>query len=254
MDEVKILSHLSHPNIIGIHNVYETEVYLYIVLELVTGGELFDKIVEEGNFSEEKARNYFIQMLEAVKYLHSQGIAHRDLKPENILLKDRNSDIIKISDFGLSRVTDGNTTMQTFCGTLQYLAPEVLNTEKNQAGYGKECDLWSLGVILYIMISGIPPFNDNSHISNQISKAQFEFPHDFWHDKSESVKDLITKLLNPDPTKRLTAEESLAHSWVGVITPKKRDEEGFLSPSTPPLKRKRSLSPGKETKKRKKNN
>jgi len=228
---------------------------------LVTGGELFDKIVSEGNFSEEKSRHYFLQMLDAVKYLHSEGVAHRDLKPENILLKDRNSDIIKISDFGLSRMIDDTTNMKTMCGTPQYLAPEVLSSDIQ--GYGKECDMWSLGVILYIMLSGIPPFNENQgNIFTQIKNAEFDFPQDFWRDKSENSKDIIKLLLNPDPSKRLTADESLNHIWVSgqenstpaVITINPRDEEGFLSPVVKSIKRKRSLSPnGGETKKRKKN-
>jgi len=111
------------------------------------------------------------------------------------------------------------------------------------------------------MVSGIPPFNDNSNIFNYIINAQFDFPHDFWHDKSESVKEFIKLLLTPDPSKRLTAEEALKHPWIGItqtqptVKTNVRDEEGFLSPSTPPtVKRKRSLSPGRESKKRKKNN
>jgi len=140
MDEVNILSKIKHPNIIGIHETFETESTLYIILELVTGGELFNKITSEDQLPENQAIAYFQQMLQAIKYLHDKGIAHRDLKPENILLKDENSDIIKISDFGLSRVVGQASFMKTICGTPQYVAPEILQS-KTTEGYGTACDL-----------------------------------------------------------------------------------------------------------------
>jgi len=146
-DEVEILSKIKHPNIIGIQEIFETETTLYIVLELVTGGELFDKILKEDQIPEDEAKSYFKQMLEAIKYLHDQGIAHRDLKPENILLKNETTDIIKISDFGLSRVVDQQSFMKTICGTPQYVAPEILQCAKTD-GYGTACDLCWLAISL----------------------------------------------------------------------------------------------------------
>jgi serine/threonine-protein kinase Chk2 len=247
MDEVLILKQISHPNCIRIEKVYETEDTLYLVLELVTGGELFDRIVSKGSFKEDEARPLFRQMLDATAYLHSMGIAHRDLKPENILLKDAGGKVIKITDFGLSRVVDNATFMKTMCGTPQYVAPEILLSQTTQ-GYGLACDLWSLGVILYVMLAGYPPFNESDgNIFEQIKEANFVFHTDYWADKSEIVKELITQLLNPDPASRITAEQALSHKLF-----QDQDEEGFLTPTGTAIKRKRgtSGSPKKNVKKR----
>jgi len=203
--------------------MFETESTLYLVLELVTGGELFDKIIE-GQFSEEQSRHYFRQMLEAVKYLHSQAIAHRDLKPENILLNDKTGDIIKLSDFGLSRIVDHASFMKTFCGTPQYVAPEIISSSQGEPGYGLACDLWSLGVILYIMLVGYPPFEE-TNVFDHIQAGDYGFPDDDWRDISHSAKDLISKLLIVDPGKRITVEEALVSPWM-------KGEPG----SAPPLK------------------
>ena len=131
----------------------ETDISLYIILELADGGELFDKILEKVKFSEKEAKIHFYQMVSAVKYLHKKNIAHRDLKPENILLSNDDSNpLIKISDMGLSKLVDHATFLQTFCGTPQYLAPEVLISRvRGDGSYGFEVDMWSLGVILYIL-------------------------------------------------------------------------------------------------------
>jgi serine/threonine-protein kinase Chk2 len=215
MDEVNILKRVSHPNIISIKDVYESSQKLYLVLELVTGGELFDRILTAGRFDEDKAREFFIQMLQAVDYLHEQNIVHRDLKPENILLKSKTEDIIKISDFGLSRVFNENASMmKTMCGTPQYVAPEVL-TDAQSEGYGPACDLWSLGVILYILLSGKFPFKNDSTgaVYEQIKTANFVFDND-WDNISEEAKDLIRHLLTVDPKKRWTAKEALNSPWI----------------------------------------
>ncbi|KAH3762409.1 protein kinase 1 [Pelomyxa schiedti] len=218
LEEVKILQKVHHPNIIGIQDVFETPTRLYIVLELVTGGELFEKIKNEEHFSEPLSRDIFIQCLHAVKYLHSQGITHRDLKPENILLATPESHVIKISDFGLSRILDEGTItqMQTVVGTPQYVAPEVLLGK----GYRPNVDLWSLGVILYVMLCGYYPFdeNDNKKLYGQIKVGTFQFAAPFWDPVSENAKDLIRKLLTVDPEKRITTEEALAHPWLEGVT------------------------------------
>jgi len=189
-------------------------------------------IVSEEKFSEDKARDYFLQMLQATQYLHKQGIAHRDLKPENILLKDKTHSVIKLSDFGLSRVVDEASFMKTMCGTPQYVAPEILCATKT-GGYGVECDLWSLGVILYIMLVGYPPFNDEKPkktVFEQIKTGDYDFNEQFWSGISQSVKDLISLLLTVDPHKRLTVSEALQHPWVlnscsPSETKRKRNEE-----------------------------
>jgi len=209
-----ILKKVKHPHIVGLKDLFETDTTLCLVVELIDGGELFDKIVSQGQFSEDQARNYFRQMLEATKYLHEQGIAHRDLKPENILLKDPTSDIIKLSDFGLSRMVNQASFMKTVCGTPQYVAPEILSS--NKEGYGLACDLWSLGVILYIMLGGYPPFNETKakNVFEQIKSADFDFPDEYWSVISQPAKDLIQRLLTLDPQKRITVVEALNSPWM----------------------------------------
>jgi len=230
MDEVKILSQLDHPNIIGIKRAFETESYLYLVLELVSGGELLDKIATEKKFSEDKARYYFRQILEATKYLHEQGIAHRDLKPENILLTD--DDLIKLSDFGLSRVVDQTSFMKTICGTPQYVAPEIHNSSRSAVGYGLACDLWSSGVILYFMLVGYHPFSDTrpSPVYEQIQNGDYEFSLEDWTLISPSAKYLIKRLLTTDPRKRITAAQALEAAWLSGL-PFEEEETNLLQES-----------------------
>ncbi|EGC38218.1 hypothetical protein DICPUDRAFT_29047 [Dictyostelium purpureum] len=223
MDEVNILRDLHHPNIIHIHEVYDTEKTLYLVLELVECGELLNDIISSDVYSEEKAKNLFKQIVEGVLYLHRKGIAHRDLKPENILLKHRNfdqPDSIKLSDFGLSRTISEGSFMKTMCGTPQYLAPEILtNSSNGVGGYGLEVDCWSMGAILYIMLCGYPPFDDNKDISifEQIRKALFDFPDEEWKSVSDEAKDLIKRLLCVEPQKRYTCEQILDHPWYNKV-------------------------------------
>eukprot|EP01114_Cavostelium_apophysatum_P015421 TRINITY_DN4193_c0_g1_i3.p1 TRINITY_DN4193_c0_g1~~TRINITY_DN4193_c0_g1_i3.p1 ORF type:complete len:442 (+),score=128.56 TRINITY_DN4193_c0_g1_i3:262-1587(+) len=192
--EVEILKQIKHDNIISIIDIISTERYLYILLELASGGELFDTIVEKGSYTEEEARDVFIQMLDAVAYLHRRGIAHRDLKPENILLATRGSNKIKITDFGLARIVPEREMMTTLCGTPQYVAPEIIKQStwtpeqcKAKGGYGKEVDLWSLGGILYVLLSGFPPFDEEREVSlyDQIERGMYEFPLELWCEVSE---------------------------------------------------------------------
>lgn len=217
LGEVEILQKINHPGCISIEETFETDDTLYLVLELVSGGELFDRIVSVGKFDEEKSRQYMIQMLEAVGYLHSQGIAHRDLKPENILLKSKDDDIIKLSDFGLSRVMSSESFLKTMCGTPQYVAPEVLtNGGIDKSGYNLACDLWSLGVIAYILLCGYPPFHEEKDVTlvDQILTADFDFPDDPWTEISDEAKDFVEKLLVVDPSQRLDAATALDHPFI----------------------------------------
>lgn len=217
MQEVNILKALKHPCIIAIEEVIDTPSTLYIVLELVEGGELFDRVVSLGQLDEATAKLLFYQILLAMKYLHDQDITHRDLKPENILLvnpEDAES-LIKITDFGLSKLIDENTMLKTFCGTPTYLAPEIL-LSKGCGSYTKAIDCWSLGVILYICVGGYPPFSDeykDLKLADQIVKGRYSFPNEFWKGISSDVKNLIKRLLTVDPQKRIGISDALDHPW-----------------------------------------
>ncbi|XP_013386116.1 serine/threonine-protein kinase Chk2 [Lingula anatina] len=216
INEVNILKGLKHPCIISIEDVIDTPECVYIVLELVEGGELFDRVVSKGFFEENIAKLLFHQMLLAVKYLHDQGITHRDLKPENILLAtDENETLVKVTDFGLSKFVDANTMMKTFCGTPNYLAPEILETQ-GHGKYTNAIDCWSLGVILFICLVGYPPFGDVNKdvpLAKQIMRGMYSFPAIYWKDVSSEAKDLVKQLLTVNPEKRATVEQALNHSW-----------------------------------------
>lgn len=218
MSEVNILKKLEHPCIIKIKEVIDVPDAVYIVLDLVEGGELFDKVVELEKYDEATAKLLFYQMVLAIKYLHDQGISHRDLKPENILLSDSGNKetLIKVTDFGLSKFFDAKTVMKTFCGTPNYLAPEVLES-KGEDSYTNKIDNWSLGVILYICLAGYPPFSEeNSSLSldKQIKQGVYDFPREHWKGVSKTAIDLIRRLMCVDPNKRATLDEVLQHDWI----------------------------------------
>jgi len=215
MDEVNILKSVNHPNIIGIQEVFDTEKTLYIVLELVTGGELFDRIVDCGHFEENYAKTLFHQIVDAIHYLHSQDIVHRDLKPENILFANKQYDQLKLSDFGLSRTIKEGSVMQTMCGTPQYLAPEIL-TNTEQKGYSFKVDLWSLGAILFFMLCGNPPFDENKPlpIFGKITGPVINFDAPIWNKVSFAAKDLVQCLLTVDPAKRYDTNQIYQHPWL----------------------------------------
>jgi len=211
--EMEILQKVHHPNIIALKEMIDTKDKIYFVMELVTGGELFDRIVEKGSYSEEDAKELVRKIVSAVEYLHSKEIAHRDLKPENLLVKSLENDTeVKIADFGLSKIIDQEKMMQTACGTPGYVAPEVLQAE----GYGEEVDMWSIGVITYILLCGFPPFYSESvpEVFEQIMKAEYDYPAEYWDDISDDAKDFINHLLVVDVKKRLTAKKALEHAWL----------------------------------------
>jgi len=211
-NEVAILKKVRHPSIIALIDIYETDANLYLVMELVTGGELFDKIVEKGQYTERDAATIVMKILSAVQYLHDNQIAHRDLKPENLLLKAGEDTGVMLSDFGLSKIVGENARLETACGTPYYVAPEVLSA----SGYDLEVDLWSVGVITYLLLCGFPPFYGESlpEVFEQIMKADFDFPDPYWTEISTEAKDLISKLLVVDPKTRYTAKQALEHPWV----------------------------------------
>ncbi|XP_014675099.1 PREDICTED: calcium/calmodulin-dependent protein kinase type 1-like [Priapulus caudatus] len=181
-------------------------------MELVTGGELFDRIVEKGNYTEKDASDLIRQVLEAVDYMHIQGVVHRDLKPENLLYFSADEDSkIMISDFGLSKMEDSGI-MATACGTPGYVAPEVLA----QKPYGKAVDVWSIGVIAYILLCGYPPFydEDDANLFAQILRGEYEFDAPYWDEISESAKDFIRHLMCLDTAIRYTCKQAIQHPWI----------------------------------------
>lgn len=183
-------------------------------MELVTGGELFDRIVQKSSYTEAEAAATIRTLCDALKYLHAKKIVHRDLKPENILYASDAEDAdIKVADFGLARVVSGKDLMKTACGTPGYVAPEIL---KNQGYDSGAVDLWSTGVILYILLCGFPPFYEEElpALFDQILNARFDFPSPWWDKISKEAKQLVHGLLCIDPKKRLTAEQVLEHPWV----------------------------------------
>ena len=212
--EIGILLRLKHPNIIQLKDLFETDSHLYIILELVKGGELFERVVERGCYTEKDASAAVRELCEAVAYLHENDVVHRDLKPENLLYAtDADDSVLKLADFGLSKMLTSDILMQTVCGTPGYCAPEVLLAKQ----YGCEVDMWAVGVIAYILLCGFEPFYDergDQAMFQRILKCQFEFVSPWWDDVSLSAKDLVCKLIVLDPTKRLTAKQALQHPWV----------------------------------------
>ncbi|XP_064486717.1 calcium/calmodulin-dependent protein kinase type 1-like [Ornithodoros turicata] len=226
-NEIKVLRRLKHPNIVQLLETYEDKSKVYLVMELVTGGELFDRIVEKGSYTEKDASDLIRQILEAVDYMHTQGVVHRDLKPENLLYysPDEESKIM-ISDFGLSKMEDSGI-MATACGTPGYVAPEVLA----QKPYGKAVDVWSIGVIAYILLCGYPPFYDESdaNLFAQILKGEFEFDSPYWDEISDSAKDFIRHLICVDVENRYTCKQALAHPWISGNTASDKNIHGSVS-------------------------
>ncbi|XP_066527743.1 LOW QUALITY PROTEIN: calcium/calmodulin-dependent protein kinase type 1G-like [Hoplias malabaricus] len=211
-NEIAVLRRTKHENIVALEDFYESQTHYYLVMQLVSGGELFDRLLDRGVFSENDASVVIRQVLEGVCYLHKNGIVHRDLKPENLLYysQEDNSKIM-ISDFGLSKI-EGNGVMSTTCGTPGYMAPELLT----QKSYSKAVDCWSIGVITYILLCGYPPFYEESEslLFSMVKKAQYEFDSPFWDDISESAKDFVRNMLQKDPELRYSTEQALKHPWI----------------------------------------
>ncbi|KAI6688400.1 hypothetical protein NL676_025228 [Syzygium grande] len=223
--EILMLEHLSgQPNIVELKGAYEDKQYLYLVMELCSGGELFDRIIARGLYSEQEAARIGRQVVNVVHVCHFMGVMHRDLKPENFLFVSTREDApLKIIDFGLSVFIEPGKVYRDFVGSAYYVAPEVLN--KN---YGKEIDIWSAGVILYILLGGSPPFwaENEKGILEAIMEGNLDLESAPWPSISASAKDLISKMLMRDPKKRITAAEALEHPWLredGVASDKPID-------------------------------
>ncbi len=209
--EIAIMKLIDHPNIVHLEDIYEGKHQIYIVIELYSGGELFDRIVGHSCFTEDEAYPIIHPLVKAVAYLHSMGIIHRDLKPENILCGHDVMDI-KIADFGLSKLIYPDEVMKLPCGTLSYVAPEVLTL----SGYGKEADIWSIGIIFYLLICGTLPFDGDTRkeIIAKTIAAEFDRDNPGWEDLSADVQSIICGMLNKDVNSRLTAVEVLSHHWM----------------------------------------
>uniref|UniRef100_A0A8C7XY25 non-specific serine/threonine protein kinase n=1 Tax=Oryzias sinensis TaxID=183150 RepID=A0A8C7XY25_9TELE len=216
-NEIAVLHKIKHPNIVSLEDIFESKSHLYLIMQLVSGGELFDRIIEKGFYTEKDASKLIQQILDAVKYLHDMGIVHRDLKPENLLYYSMDEDSkIMISDFGLSKIEGSGSVMSTACGTPGYVAPEVLA----QKPYSKAVDCWSIGVISYILLCGYPPFYDenDAKLFEQILKAEYEFDSPYWDDISDSAKDFIVHLMEKDSNTRYTCDQALLHPWIAGDT------------------------------------
>ena len=215
--EMQVLRSLHHPNIIKFYGMYRSPTNVHLVLEFADGGDLLNRILEKGCYSEAEGKVVFSQICAGVAYLHSKDICHRDLKPDNVLLTA--DGVAKISDFGLARhaSSQSENNFRTYCGTPHYFAPEMFKLQKQQVdGYGKAVDVWSLGVILYIIVSGKPPFDDEN-LGEQVINGIFEFDGPEFECVSDDAKDLISRLMTVDPKLRLTCDEALRHVWLAGV-------------------------------------
>ena len=215
--EIEILRKISHPNITNVYEIFEDSKKYYIMMEYLQGGELFEAITSSGSFSEFSAAKIMKQLLSAVNYLHNNNIVHRDLKPENIMLtsepKEGNYEI-KLIDFGAARQFIPGKKIKKFIGTSYYIAPEVL-----KENYDEKCDVWSCGVILYILLCGYPPFNGNTNIDiyHNIQTQNPNFSGDEWEDITYEAITLIKNMLNKNPNKRYSIDDCLKHKWFSLL-------------------------------------
>lgn len=222
-NEIAVLKHVSrgHRNIVTLHDYFETSHNLYLIFDLCTGGELFDRICAKGNYYEADAASLVRTIVGAVAYIHSTGIVHRDLKPENLLFRTKDEDAdIMIADFGLSRIMDEDKLhlLTEVCGTPGYMAPEIFK----KTGHGKPVDVWAVGVITYFLLCGYTPFDRDTQEeeARAIMRGDYKFePVAYWANVSETARDFVRTCLTIDPNRRPTAEHLLKHKWLADATP-----------------------------------
>ena len=212
-NEIEILKQLDHPNILKILEFHLTDDKFYIITDYCPEGELFHEIDKKSTFSEKETSFVIYQILQAVRYCHKMRVIHRDIKPENIMIMGRESNgllHVKLIDFGTAKIFSVGNKQKALVGSSYYIAPEVLRGK-----YDEECDLWSIGVIMYIMLTGCPPFNgrDDDSILKSISKGKYDTNLDTYQALTPNAKDLITKLLKYNPSDRITAKDALTHPW-----------------------------------------
>ncbi|EDO46035.1 predicted protein, partial [Nematostella vectensis] len=219
--EVKVMKKLAHPHIIKLHEVMETERMLYLVTEYASKGEIFDYLVAHGRMQEKEAKNTFNQIVSAIEYCHKMNIVHRDLKAENLLLdEDMN---IKIADFGFSNIFQADKKLKTWCGSPPYAAPELFEGKEY---LGPEVDIWSLGVVLYVLVCGALPFDGSTlqSLRSRVLDGRFRIPFFM----STECEHLIRHMLVRDPVKRFTIPQIRQHKWMAEVTGKKNKEENPL--------------------------
>eukprot|EP00549_Striatella_unipunctata_P015666 CAMPEP_0118677192 /NCGR_PEP_ID=MMETSP0800-20121206/2488_1 /TAXON_ID=210618 ORGANISM="Striatella unipunctata, Strain CCMP2910" /NCGR_SAMPLE_ID=MMETSP0800 /ASSEMBLY_ACC=CAM_ASM_000638 /LENGTH=387 /DNA_ID=CAMNT_0006572833 /DNA_START=116 /DNA_END=1279 /DNA_ORIENTATION=- len=212
-DEIAVLKELDHKHIIRLYDVFVEPQYYHLVTEMMVGGELFDRIVAKSYYNEKEARDVCKILFQAINYCHSKKVAHRDLKPENLLLTSATDDSdLKIADFGFAKKVVQPNSLTTQCGTPGYVAPEILEGRP----YDQKADMWSLGVIVYILLGGYPPFIEQNQreLFRKIKRGQYEFHPEYWGQVSVEAKDLIASLLTVNPDRRLSAEDALKNTWI----------------------------------------
>jgi predicted Ser/Thr protein kinase len=218
--EAEVLRSLEHPYIVSFRGLVHTPDTLYVITELLEGGELFDRLVNFGAYPEQKARILIRKICEAVAYLHEKGIVHRDLKPENIVMKRKGDDLdVKVVDFGVATEVEEGRGRRTFCGSLSYVAPEVLRRKQSvlkKGTYGKAVDMWSIGVIVYVVLTLRPPFDDEDSQMHTALKHILQFTLPEWSNISRSAKNFVARCFEMDETKRMTASQALDHEWLSI--------------------------------------
>ena len=212
--EIEIHSALDHPNIVNVIEVFETDEEWAIILQFAPGGELFDTLLKNGALGERRCKDITRSILKGVSFFHRKNVLHRDLKPENILLKAEGSNDVLIADFGLATVVNPDEPLTKPCGSFEYAAPELLKATR--AGYGLKADMWSVGVIVYTILAGYQPFQDedDSRQLRAILAGKFAFHDSHWCFISDEAKDFVLQLLEVDPSERFSAQEALRHPWL----------------------------------------
>lgn len=216
-NEYQVLKKTDHPHIVKIYEVWEDDDYYFIVTELLKGGEVYERLLEEERFNEQFCADITKQVLLALNHCHSQNIIHRDLKPENVLFEAKNSTNVRLVDFGFAKFFNPKKGLNEVLGTPLFIAPEILERKT----YHLSADVWSLGVIVYNMICGSEPFSgkDRNDLFSNIKKAEYSFFDTIWESVSENCKDFINQCLKKNPKERSTAAELLDHPWIKEVVP-----------------------------------